>query len=173
MFLLAVLVSACASQSNPELDQFLNGAVEELRGKSAEDIVACAGLPDATVNLDGDKQILAYSNVTIRIEQDPLYGLHHYHNCPTYSHSYYCSAYDRSFLGHQDLIDVVQKGCQVGFWMSNSKVEKISFELTSSKGKSHCARILQACVADEDMKSNSNTDIKAEAEAEIKSGENL
>lgn len=173
-FGLALMVSACASPHNPELDLFLKNAVEELRGKTAEDIIACAGLPDATVDLKEEKQVLTYSNVTTRFERDPLYG-HRHHGCSAYTHNYYCSAYDHTFLGHHDWIDVVQKGCRVGVWMKDAKVEEISFEVTSERAKGHCARILKSCLMPPERQSERQTDAAAASEGAKppKSDENL
>ena len=174
---LSTIISACAGlQPDPEIDLYLKGAVEKLKGQSASQILECAGLPSAAVDIDDERQVLTYTNITTRIESDPLHN-HNYYGCPIYFHSYYCGPYDHALFGHNNWVDVVQKGCRVGFWMKDTKVEDVSFEITSSRAKKHCARIINACVSPKQGASGdaTNTQLRSEASeilAEPKSDSN-
>ncbi len=160
--LFSMVLCGCASfQANPEMDNFLKSASQSLVGKSAEDIVTCAGLPDATVNLGKNKQVLTYINVTTRIDQDPLHA--GYLACPYLAYDYRCGYSYARFgpLGHWGRSNITQKGCRVGIWTQAAKVTKVSYDMTSQRAKKHCARIVEACVAPvstpkKDIKSGGN-----------------
>ena len=50
--------------------------------------------------------------------------------------------------------------------MNDSKVEDLSFELTSPRAKGHCARIIKSCVPTPEGEAE-------KADAPVKAGENL
>ena len=138
-------LSACSSlMSDVEIDALFQRAGTELRGKTAADIIACAGLPDTSVDLEEGRQVLGYQNVTTRIERE--FYPYHYATCGWPYYGYRCY-HDTGALSHMDRFDVKQRACRVGVWLDKGKVQEISIEASSKGARWLCRDIINACLS--------------------------
>ena len=140
--LVCVGLVACGGMQ-ARTDETLKQAAKDLRGMETAQLLICAGLPDATVALPDEKQVLSYIRKTTRIHAD--YFPYFYASCgyPFYRRA--CHGWVSAYM-HFDSFDVVERGCRVAFWIEGDKVSEVSFEASSKQARSYGAKIVRPCL---------------------------
>lgn len=135
------ILSGCARISEmlkTDTNELFQQTASELQGKSVQEILDCAGLPNTTVDMEDKNQVLVYVRKTTR-----------YASCRWSTYGRRCSG-DYTFNYYLDDFDIIEYGCRVGFWIKDGKVNEMSFEAasaTSIMARDYCVKIVRACLS--------------------------
>jgi hypothetical protein len=135
-----ILVAACAQTQTVDF----NKQTDQLIGYSEDDIIACAGLPDGSLNLESGRSALLYSQRRISVEPSPFApfgGFGRWGSCPWGATSIWC---DSPFF--LDDIDVEEETCRLAFWTEAGKVVGVTGEYSPVFGQQLCRKIISPCL---------------------------
>ena len=114
---------------------------DQLVGYTEDEILACAGLPDGSLNLDKGRSALLYSQRRLSVSPSPFGRWGSWGACPWGSLSQWC---DSPFL--RDDINVEEETCRLALWTEAGKIIGVTGEY-SPMGLQLCRKIIAPCLA--------------------------